>query len=209
MLTNGVAHYNVFCYICVFAPITSQHIFCFFYFLFLNISFMFWTKSKKLKYHSLVTVIRKHFICQIATLQPIPSHQLLFAQTSHSHWMTSSLRLIRFAIFRALDIYSANSVNIVFLQQPSLVWSKPELMAIAACIYTVDSAVRYYCRCHNCLFGRELLLSLSVVGGAIVPLCSYARAYSLCTHFVFHWDTLNTMEKSATCWSVTDLLMQC
>lgn len=35
-------------------------------------------------------------------------------QPSHSHWMTSWMLLSRFAIFRALDIYSANSVNIVF-----------------------------------------------------------------------------------------------
>lgn len=85
--------------------------------------------------------------CHIANLQPIPLHESLFALTSHSLWMTSSLLLVRFAIFRALDIYSANSVNIVFLQQPSLVWSKPEVTAIAACIY--------------CWFSCEILLSAS------------------------------------------------
>lgn len=72
----------------------------------------------KVKYHSLH---KKHFICQIAMQQPIPLLQLLFALTAHSHRMTSSLLLIRFAIFRALDIYSAKSVNTVFLLQPSLV----------------------------------------------------------------------------------------
>lgn len=39
----------------------------------------------------------------------------LFALMSHSLSMTSSLLLISFAIFRALDIFSANSVNIMFL----------------------------------------------------------------------------------------------
>lgn len=77
--------------------------------------------SVKRKYHSSLIAITKLFSCQIATLQPIPLHEHLFALTSHSHSMTSSLLLIRFAIFRALDVYSANSVNIVFLQQPSLV----------------------------------------------------------------------------------------
>lgn len=43
--------------------------------------------------------------------------------------------------FRAVDIYSANSVNIAVLQQPRLVWSKPELMAIAAYIYCWFSCV--------------------------------------------------------------------
>lgn len=68
-----------------------------------------------------------------------------------------------------------------------------------SCLHTVDSAVRYYCRCYNCLFDRELLLSLSIVRGPIVPLCFYTRAYSVCAHFVFHWDKSNTMEESASC----------
>lgn len=69
-----------------------------------------------------LVVIRLVFMCQIATLPPIPLHEILFALTSHSHKMTSWLFLIRLAIFGALDIYPANSVNTDFLQrQPSLV----------------------------------------------------------------------------------------
>lgn len=98
-------------------------------------------------HHSSLIVIKKLLTCHIATLQPIPLHEILLTLTSHSHSMTSSLLLIRFAIFGALDIYSAYSVNTVFLQQPSLVWSKLEPMAIAACIY--------------CWFSCEILLSAS------------------------------------------------
>lgn len=62
-------------------------------------------------FHSSLIVIRRLLACRFAS----PSHEIVFALTSHSHSMTSSALLIRFAIFRALDIYSTNSVNIVFL----------------------------------------------------------------------------------------------
>ena len=110
---------------------------------FLHNSFVFWADFCWREKTSLVA-IRQDFICQIATLQSSPLHEILFALIPHSHWMTSSLLLIRLAIFGALDIYSANSVNTVFLQRPSLVWSKPELMAIAACTH--------------CWFSCEILL---------------------------------------------------
>lgn len=106
------------------------HLLCLIRLVFLNSSF-----------RSSLIVIRKLLTCRFATLRDVPLHEILFALTSHSLSMTSSLLLIRFAIFRALDIYSANSVNIVFLQQPRLVWSKPELMAIAAYIYCWFSCV--------------------------------------------------------------------
>lgn len=72
-------------------------------------------------FRSSLIVIRKLLTRRFATLRAIPLHEILFALTSHSLSVTSSLLLIRFAIFRALDIYSDNSVNIVFLQQPRLV----------------------------------------------------------------------------------------
>lgn len=62
-------------------------------------------------FHSSLIVIRRLLPCRFAS----PSHEIVFALMSHSHSMTSSALLIRFAIFRALDIYSTNSVNTVFL----------------------------------------------------------------------------------------------
>lgn len=92
-------------------------------------------------FHSSLIVIRKLLTCRFCHV------------ASHSFTWNSICTNISFPLndiftafnqvcyFRALDIYSANSVNIVFLQQPSLVWSKPELMAIAACIYCWFSCV--------------------------------------------------------------------
>lgn len=119
--------------------------------------------------------------------------------------MTSSVLLIRFAIFRSLDVYSSYSVNIVLSLRPSPVRSKSWARGEGYLSTTVGSAVWYYCRHHNCLFDHELSPPLSAVGEPIVPLCS--RSKSL--RFVLRCNTANTMAKSATCWSVSDLSMAC
>lgn len=123
--------------------------------------------------------------------------------------MTSSVLLIRFAIFRAVDIYSTNSVNIVFWQWPSLVRSKSwahgdgylnilliQLRDTIVGIITVYLTV-------NCR--RPYLQS----EGLLFHYVPEARACVLCAHFVFRWNTANTMAMSATCWSVSDLSMAC
>lgn len=61
--------------------------------------------SVKVKYSSSLIAISEVFICQIAKLKSISLHEILFALIApHSHWMTSSMLLIRLAIFGALDI---------------------------------------------------------------------------------------------------------
>lgn len=76
-------------------------------------------------------------------------------------------------------------------------------------VYTVDSAVWYYCHHPNCLFELNCCHPYLQSGGAIVSLCSWAGPYVLCAHFRFHWETQNTIEKSASCQNVTDLLQHC
>lgn len=135
-----------------------------------------------------------------------PSATLFFtpnsaAPASNSLSVTSLLCLIRFAIFRPSDVHTANSANI-FLPRPSLVWSKANQMACACCWFScvILLSASYL------FIWIELLPSLSAVRGGIVSLCSWVGPYVLCARFRFQWETQNTMEKSASCRNVTDLL---
>lgn len=113
--------------------------------------------------------------------------------------MTSPVLLIRFAIFRPPDIYSANSVNIVFSQRPSLVRSKSQahsggylnILLIQLCD-TIVGIITVYLTV-NCR--RPYLQS----EGLLFHYVPEARACVLCAHSVFRWNTANTMAMSATC----------
>lgn len=75
-------------------------------------------------FHSSLIVIRKlsFFFCLFVLSAVL--REIVFALAPNSSSTASSVLLIRFAIFRALDVYSTDCANIVLSQRPSLVRSK-------------------------------------------------------------------------------------
>lgn len=131
-------------------------------------------------------------------------HQIVFAPTSYSLSVTSSLHLVRFAIFRPLDVHPANSANINSLQRLSFAWSKANQVALHA----VDSAVRYYCQHPNCLFEVNCCHPYLQSGG---PLFRYFPEWDpmYCAHtlgFTGRPRTMATFGKLSKCHWYPDAL---
>lgn len=146
------------------------------------------------------------FFASLFALPPV-LREIVFALAPNSSSMTSSVLLIRFAIFRAVDVYSTDSVNIVLSQRPSPVRSKSRAhgdgylnILLIQLRDTIVGIITVYltmsCR-------RPYLQS----EGLLFHYFPRARACVLWAHFVFRWNTANTMAMSATCRSVSDLSM--
>lgn len=136
-----------------------------------------------------------------------PLHRILFAPTSHSLSATSSLHVVRFAIFRPLAVHPANHE---FFKAAKF-FSRSKLMGWPA--HAVDSAVRYYCQHPSCLFELNCCHPyLRLGGGALFPYFP-ERDPMYCAHTLGFKNTMVKFSKLAKCywspdsWPDTDTIL--